>query len=489
MATVELTNQQLLIGGSWTDAGSGETFDVHFPYTGERIGTAAAATVDDARKAVDAAAAAFGDWSRTSPAVRRKILNRAADLLLERGPEIAGTMTEETGAVFGWGMFNADLASNILREAAAQVYNMIGEVIPSDVPGKLAMGVRAPAGVVVAIAPWNAPAILATRSIASPLAFANTVVMKASELCPRTHAAVVRVVVDAGVPEGVLNLITNAPKHAAEVVEALIAHPKTRRINFTGSSQVGAIIAEKAGKHLKRVLLELGGKAPMIVLSDADLDQASAAATFGAFFHQGQICMSTERLVVDRSVADAFTEKLAARVRTLPLGDPRDQSTAIGPMINESALRRVTELVEDALAKGATAVTGGKADGTVFPPTILRGVTPNMRVYYEESFGPLASVIEVDGPDQAVDVANDSDYGLSAAIWSENVPEALELAQRIESGICHINDATVHDEPQMPFGGVKASGFGRFGGRAALEEFTELRWISVQGSPRQYPIE
>jgi benzaldehyde dehydrogenase (NAD) len=324
--------------------------------------------------------------------------------------------------------------------------------------------------------------------VATPLAYANTVVLKASELCPRTHAAVVRALEDAGLPPGVINLITNAPENAADVVDELIAHPATRRINFTGSTKVGRIIAEKAGRHLKRVLLELGGKAPMIVLRDADLDRAAAAASFGAFFHQGQICMSTERIVADRAVADSLASKLAERAGALPVGDPRDPGTAIGPMVNAAAVERVAGLVSDAVEKGAQALSGGEPDGPFFPPTVVSGVTPEMRLYGEESFGPVVAVVAVDGPDEAVRVANDTDYGLSSAVFSENVPAALELAQRIESGICHVNDTTVHDEPQMPFGGVKASGFGRFGGRAALEEFTELRWITVQETPRQYPI-
>jgi acyl-CoA reductase-like NAD-dependent aldehyde dehydrogenase len=488
MASTEITRQQLLIGGNWTDASSGTEYEQSFPYTGEAVGSAAAAGREDARAAVEAAHAAFGEWSRSAPAMRRTILLKAADLLMERQQEIAGIVTEETGGVFGWGMFNVQLAAGMMREAAAQAYGLVGEVIPSDVPGKLAMGVRQPAGVVVAIAPWNAPVILATRAVATPLAYANTVVLKASELSPRTHAAVVRALVDAGLPAGVINLVTNDPADAADVVDELIAHPATRRINFTGSTKVGRIIAEKAGRHLKRVLLELGGKAPMVVLRDADLDRAAAAASFGAFFHQGQICMSTERIVVDRSVADPLASKLAERARALPVGDPRDPGTAIGPLVNSAAVERVSGLVRDAVSKGARALSGGEPDGPCFPPTVLSGVTPEMRLYAEESFGPLVAVVPVDGPDEAVRVANDTEYGLSAAVFSENVPAALELAQRIESGICHVNDTTVQDEPQMPFGGVKSSGFGRFGGRAALEEFTELRWISVQELPRQYPI-
>jgi acyl-CoA reductase-like NAD-dependent aldehyde dehydrogenase len=488
MAIGEVTRARLLIGGEWTDARSGREYEQLFPYTGDQVGSAPAGGREDARAAVDAAQEAFAEWSRSAPGARRAILSKAADLMMERQTEIAQIVTEETGGVFGWGMFNVELAAGMLREAAAQAYGLVGEVIPSDVPGKLAMGVRQPAGVVVGIAPWNAPVILATRAVATPLAYANTVVLKASEICPRTHAEVARALVDAGLPSGAINLITNAPADAGDVVDELIAHPATRRINFTGSTKVGRIVAEKAGRHLKRVLLELGGKAPMIVLRDADLDRAAAAASFGAFFHQGQICMSTERIVVDRAVSEQLADKLAQRASALPVGDPREQTTAIGPLINADAVARVSSLVEDAVSKGATALSGGEADGPCFPPTVLAGVTSEMRVYAEESFGPLLAVVAVDGPDEAVQVANDTEYGLAAAVFSENVSAALELAQRIESGICHINDTTVHDEPQMPFGGVKASGFGRFGGRAALEEFTELRWITVQELPRQYPI-
>src|SRR5919201_1592747 len=418
MATVEIAQeQQLLIGGRWTGASAGGTYEKPNPYTGESASSAAAAKREDARAAVEAAHEAFQEWGRSAPALRRKILLKAADLLEERAPEIAAIVTEETGGTFGWGMFNCQLAAGMLREAGAQAYGLVGEVIPSDIPGKLAMGVRAPAGVVVAIAPWNAPVILSTRSVATPLAYANTVVLKASEECPRTHAAVVSALVDAGLPDGVINLITNDPGDAADVVDELIAHPLTRRINFTGSTKVGRIIAEKAGRHLKRVLLELGGKAPLVVLPDADLDQAVAADSFGAFFHQGQICMSTERAIVDRSVVDAFSDKLAERARGLKVGDPRQPDTVIGPLINRAALERVTELVRDARSKGAEILGGGEAEGPCFPPTVVRGVTPEMRLYGEESFGPILAVMAVDGADEAVRIANDTDYGLAAPVF------------------------------------------------------------------------
>src|SRR5271170_4499213 len=324
LQTQSLRDQKLFINGQWTDASAARTYEKRNPFNGEIVFRVAAANKDDARRAIESAADAFPAWSSTPPGVRRSLFLKAADILDRRQPEIARITAEETGETFGWGMFNCIFASAMLREAAAQTYGLIGEIIPSDVPDTVAMATRQPVGVVVGIAPWNAPLILGVRAVALPLAYGNTVVLKASEESPGTHLAIAEILQHAGFPKGVINVITNAPKDAADVVDELIAHPKTRRINFTGSSRVGAIIAEKAGKHLKRVLLELGGKAPLIVLKDADLDRAAAAASFGAFFHQGQICMSTERIVVDRSVADPFAELLAARASALTVGDPSD---------------------------------------------------------------------------------------------------------------------------------------------------------------------
>jgi acyl-CoA reductase-like NAD-dependent aldehyde dehydrogenase len=488
MTTVDLEQQRLLIGGEWTEATGGGTFERTDPFTGDAVTVAAAAGRDDARRAVEAAAQAFPAWAATGAGERRALLNASADKLMEAAPDVAGVMTEEVGGTFGWGMFNCDLAAKMLREAAAQAYSVVGEVIPSDVPGSLAMGVRQPAGVVVGMAPWNAPVILAARAVATPLAYGNTVVLKASEQCPRTHAAVVRALVDAGLPAGVINLISHAADDAPDVVDELIAHPAVRRVNFTGSTRVGKIIALKCAEHLKPCLLELGGKAPQVVLADADLEAAADAASFGAFMNAGQICMSTERIVVDRSVADGLGSKLAERAGKLTTGDPRDQGTMIGPVINDASRERVLELIEDARAKGAEVLAGGDADGNVIAPTVLTGVTPEMRIYGEESFGPVVTIVPVDGPDEAVRVANDTEYGLAAAVFGADVDAAMEVARRIESGICHVNSSTVHDEPQMPFGGVKSSGWGRFGGSAALAEFTELRWMTVQQGARHYPI-
>jgi acyl-CoA reductase-like NAD-dependent aldehyde dehydrogenase len=488
MSTVQVEQQRLFIGGEWTEASGAATFERADPYTGEPVTRAAAATREDARRAIEAAHAAFAGWAGTAPAERRALLGSAADILAERAPQVAATMTEEVGATFGWGMFNCDLAARMLREAAAQTYAPGGEVIPSDVPGALSFAVRQPAGVVVGMAPWNAPVILSTRAVAMPLAFGNTVVLKGSEHCPRTHAAVVTALHDAGLPAGAINLVLHSADDAPEVVDELIAHPAVRRVSFTGSTRVGRIVAVKCAEHLKRCLLELGGKAPMVVLAGADLDAAADAASFGAFMNSGQICMSTERIVVDRGAAQQLGERLGERAAKLVVGDPRDQGTMIGPVVTDVARERILALIEDALAKGARALAGGDSSANCIAPTVLADVTPEMRIYGEESFGPVVALVPVDGPDEAVRVANDTGYGLAAAVFGNDVPAALDVARRIESGICHVNSSTVHDEPQMPFGGVKDSGWGRFGGSAALEEFTELRWLSVQQTPRHYPI-
>jgi acyl-CoA reductase-like NAD-dependent aldehyde dehydrogenase len=475
-----------IIDGAAEAATLGATFERRDPVTGAVATRAAAASLADVAKVVAAASAAFPAWSETGPGLRRSLLLRAADLLESRAADFTRTMLEETGATAPWAGFNVHLGAGILREAAALTTQITGDVIPSDKPDVLSLALRQPVGVVLGMAPWNAPVILGVRAIAAALACGNTVILRSSELCPATHHLIGAVLNEAGFPKGVVNVLSNAPADAAAVVEALIAHPAVRRINFTGSTKVGRIIARLAAEHLKPVLLELGGKAPFLVLDDADLDQAAAAAAFGAFLNQGQICMSTERFIVDEAVADAFVAKLAARAAALPAGDPRGH-VVLGSMIDVSAAEKMDALIADAVAKGAVVAAGGTREGSIVTATILDHVTPAMRIYREESFGPVKPVIRVRGIDAAVRVANDTEYGLSAAVFGQDVRRALAVARRIESGICHINGPTVADEPQMPFGGVKASGYGRFGGRAVIEAFTELRWITIEG-PQHYPF-
>ncbi|MBY3095594.1 aldehyde dehydrogenase [Rhizobium laguerreae] len=480
-------NISLLINGADRAASGGRTYDRIDPFTEKLASRAAAASLEDAAAAVDAASAAFGAWSKTGPGQRRAILMKAADIMDSKVGEFTQLMIEETGATAPWAGFNVMFAANILREAGAMTTQISGEIIPSDKPGTLAMGVRQAAGVCLAIAPWNAPVILATRAIAIPIACGNTVVLKASEQCPGTHRLIATALTEAGLPAGVVNVITNAPEDAPEIVAALIAHPAVKRVNFTGSTKVGKIIAETCGRHLKPALLELGGKAPLVILDDADIDGAVNAAIFGAFMNQGQICMSTERIIVDETIADQFVAKLAARATQLPAGDPRGH-VVLGSLISLDAAKKMDELIADATAKGAKLVAGGKRSGTVVEATLLDHVTPEMRVYSEESFGPVKPIIRVSGEEEAIRIANDSEYGLSSAVFSRNVQRAMAVAARIESGICHINGPTVHDEAQMPFGGVKGSGYGRFGGKAAIAEFTDLRWITVEDSAQHYPF-
>jgi benzaldehyde dehydrogenase (NAD) len=412
----------------------------------------------------------------------------AAQELEARSGDFIAAMAAETGATAMWAGFNVHFAAGLLVEAAGLTTQVAGQVIPSDVPGSLAMGVRQPAGVVLGMAPWNAPVILAVRALATPLACGNTVVLKASELCPATHALVVEALHAAGLPPGVVNLVTHAPADAADVVEAMIAHPAVRRVNFTGSTHVGRLVAMACARHLKPSVLELGGKAPALVLDDADLDAAVAAIAFGAFANSGQICMSTERIIVDTAVADDFVARLSAKARSLPVGDPRQGPVVLGSVVDHRTVERCNGLIDDALALGARLVCGGRASSTLMPATLLDHVTPAMRIYHEETFGPVKAIVRVAGEDAAVACANDGPFGLSAAVFTRDAARGWRVAARIDSGICHVNGPTVHDEAQMPFGGVKESGWGRFGGQAGIDAFTELRWLTVQTAARSHPF-
>jgi benzaldehyde dehydrogenase (NAD) len=479
----------MLINGLKVSAENGATFERRNPLDGTVATRAPAASIDDAVMAVEAAAEAFKTWSETGPSERRTLLLKAAEKLEAKTPEFIQAVSAETGAPAMWAGFNVFLAAGMLREAASLTTQISGEIIPSDVPGSLAMGIRQPAGVVLGIAPWNAPIILGVRAIATPLACGNTVILKGSENCPRTHQLIIEALQEAGFPAGVVNYITNAPADAGAVVEAMVAHPAVRRVNFTGSTKVGRILAQTCAKYLKPVVLELGGKAPMLILDDADIDEAVKAAAFGAFANSGQICMSTERIIVDQKIADEFAKKFAEKAKSLPVGDPRKpEPVVLGSVIGMHTVNHCNSLIDDALSKGAKMICGGKVETTLMPATVLDHVTPAMRIYHEETFGPVKCIVRVKSTEEGVACANDNEYGLSASVFGKDLARAFNVAKKIDSGICHINGPTVHDEAQMPFGGVKASGIGRFGGKAGVAEFTELRWITMQTSPRQYPF-
>lgn len=456
------------------------------PATGAVVSRAPACRRREAVAATNRAARAFPAWSRSLPQERRGILNRAVALIDDHADEIRATMQAEIGATEMWLRFNLEVGRQHLEAAAATVTRIEGSVLRD--PSGLSFAFREPVGVCLAMAPWNAPFVLGLRAVATALACGNTVVMKASEICPATHLLIGRLLSEAGLPDGVLNIVTHAHEHAAEVVEALIAHPAVRRVNFTGSTRVGRIVAETAARHLKRCLLELGGKAPLIVLDDADLDAAADAAAYGSFFNQGQICMATDRIVVMESVADDFAERLVRRAVLLTAGDAAQGGCALGPLISPGVAGRLSELVRDAVAKGAVLRAGGEPRGNFMDATVLDGVAPGMTLYAEECFGPVASICRARTEDEAIGMANDTSYGLSAAVFSRDAARAIRIARQVETGMCHVNGPTLNDRPDMPIGGVKDSGYGRFGGAAALDEFTEVRWVTLADGPRSYPF-
>jgi acyl-CoA reductase-like NAD-dependent aldehyde dehydrogenase len=488
-ATETILESKQYIGGEWLPADSVATFDDTDPFTGEVVAHVPAGSRADARRAIEAAAAAFPEWSKAPPAARQGIFLRAAEILEGRMDEVVSLLARETGCSFGFGMFQMGFVPGLFRQAAGTAYAPVGEIHPSDLPGAFAMGIRTPVGVVAAISPWNAALILSARAIAAPLALGNTVVLKPSEESPVVGGLIWgEIFAEAGLPGGVLNIVTHGRGEAGPIGEEFTENPLVRRINFTGSTATGRKLAEAAGRNLKRIVLELGGLNPLIVLGDANLDYAVDAAAFGAFLHQGQICMSARKIIVERSIADTFTERLAQKTAGLKSGDPKEHDTIIGPLITEQALEVVNARVDDAVSKGARVLAGGNAVGPCFEATLITDVPPDTELARLETFGPVASIEIVDTPEAAVARANATTYGLAAGILTSDPDRGLALAQLIEAGIVHVNDQPVHDEPQMPFGGVKDSGWGRFGATAAIDEFTEHRWVTVQSGTRPFPF-
>lgn len=428
--------------------------------------------------AASRAAAAFPDWSARPASDRAACLLRIADQIEAHAEAFSTAMIEEIGAPVDWAKNNIAFAAKILRQTATYADDLDYEEILEDTPTLLSKAVRVPCGVCLGIAPWNAPLVLGIRSIAAPLLCGNTVLLKGSEFAPRVFRLIADVIAAADLPEGVVSVILTRAEDSEEIVEALISSPVVQRVNFTGSTRVGRRVAELCAKYMKRPLLELGGQSTMVVLEDAHIAAAADAALRGAFRNQGQICMSTERLIVSDNVADALIERIEAGRRALVHGDPRDPETQVGPVISEAAAQRLAGLIGDAVSKGARLVGGGEVRDAFVEPTLLDDVEPDMRIYHEEVFGPVLSVTRVGSDLEAITVANDSEYGLACSIFSGDIDRAEGMAAKIQSGICHINRGTVNDSPHAPFGGVKSSGYGRFGGRWAIYEFTELRWMT-----------
>ncbi|MBV2353854.1 aldehyde dehydrogenase family protein [Streptomyces sp. J2-1] len=485
-----LGTRGLLIGGTEVPAASGRTTDDINPVTGEVYLTVPAAGAEDVERAVAAAHAAFPGWAATAPSTRRALLEKAADLLEERADEFTGIMLQETAGTRTWAAFNIRMSAELLRQAATMATRPSGALLATDVPGEWSMAVRSPAGVVAAFVPWNGPLILCARAVAVALATGNPVVIRPSEDAPVTSGFFLADVLSAaGVPDGVVNVVTNDRADAPGVVEALIADDRVTRVNFTGSTPVGRIVGRLAGEHLKPVILELGGKNPILVLDDADPEYAASGVTLAKFMNSGQICMCVDRVIVQNGVADAFVRAFVAKVAALGQGDPDRPDTLVGPLVNTRAAERVAGLVADAVEKGAEVLFGGgPADGAFYPATVLDKVTPDMRIYHEEVFGPVATIFRVDTVDEAVDLANDTEYGLSSAVFTENATRGLDVARRLRHGATHVNDQSVADEPQAPVGGVKNSGYGHFGSEWGAEFFTETRWVTVADRHSEYPV-
>ncbi|BFM51290.1 aldehyde dehydrogenase [Marinomonas sp. THO17] len=480
----------LFVDGQYQPAMSGSYFDRLDPSNDLLASHVAGGRREDAEHMIAVATASFPVWSALQVEERAAILRRAKSLMPKYRDRFADCMLREIGATHEWVDFNIEVAIEAIDAAVdLAVFHQSNQSTTEKVSVHSQQSafhqtqdsyiVRKPAGVCLAIAPWNAPIALGMRAVVFPLAFGNTVILKTSELSPGAHVLLAELLHEAGIPNGVIGAITNAPEHSEEVITSLISNPSIRRVNFTGSTRVGKIIAGIAAKYLKRCLLELGGKSPLIVLKDANLALAAKEAAYGAFLNQGQICMATDRIIVEQSIADEFISLLTDIAAQLVAGDPRRKGVRLGPVASPYVVSRLSALIDDAIDKGASLLTGASRRGQFIDATLLDHITPMMRIYSEESFGPIAGIYRVDSPEEAITVANDCEYGLTAAIFTNDLALAERLVDQLESGICHINGATVKDDPYMPFGGLKSSGYGRFGGDACVDEFTEVRWITV----------
>ncbi len=475
------------IGGKWSAPG-GRTFPDYNPYNGEVVAEVAAGGRVEAEAAVAAAHAAFPGWAATPPSERQRLFLKTADIVERRRQDIVNVMAVEAGTASAFAGYQVKLVADQLRHASGWGFKPIGDVIPSDVPGRLALAVRKPLGVVAGFSPWNGAFTLGWRTVLLPMVFGNTVVLKPSEEAPLSAGLLVAEIMDeAGFPPGTINVVTHAPGEAAAVADAFFESPAVRSINFTGSSAVGRILAARAGQSLKRIVLELGGYNPMLILRDADIAGAVDTTAFSAFFHQGQICMNARKVLIERPIHDEFVERLAAKVRGFKSGDPSAPGTVIGPLINDRALHSVKERVQDAISCGATLVTGGQAEGRVYAPTILTHVPDAAPITREETFGPVLIIEAVDSPEEALEKASDTRYGLCASILTSDQDRGLDLAQRFDCGMVHINGPTMASEPSMPNGGVKESGWGR-SGPYAVEDFTEIRLTTLTRGRGRYPI-
>ena len=476
----------IYVGGRWWPID--QSFDDINPADDKVWAKVPDAGVADVRRAIDSANHAFKTWSELPYNERAHFMIKVAEIFEARKMDVVKALQGEAGGWFGKGMFEASYVPEVFYAAAATNYAAIGEILPSE-HHKFSMAVRRPMGVISVISPWNFPTLLTARGIAFALSAGNTVVLKPSEETPYAGGLMfAEIFEEAGLPGGVLNVVTCSREHVAEVGSEMVEHPLIKGISFTGSTAVGRQIAARAGAHLKKCCVELGGKNALIICDDADMDRATGAANFGSFMHQGQICMSVEKILVQESILPDFLDRFKERAGKLKVGDPnKDKAHVIGPLINDKLAKRVKSQIEDAVEKGGKIVLGGGVNGRFVEPTIITDVTPEMTLYRDETFGPVVSVIPFANDDEAIAIANDTEYGLSSGVITKDEYRGLEIARKLETGMCHINCSSVNDEPHVPFGGSKSSGIGRHGGRWATETFTETRWITLERGGRGFP--
>ncbi|MFG2354725.1 aldehyde dehydrogenase family protein [Streptomyces sp. NPDC048521] len=477
---------QQYIDGEWRPGtGSWDVIDFN-PYDDEKLASITVATVDEVDQAYQAAARAQKQWAQTSPYTRRAVFERALRLIEDREQEIADLIIAELGGTRVKAGFELHLAKEFLRESIHLALRPEGKILPSPADGKENRVYRVPVGVVGVISPFNFPFLLSLKSVAPALALGNGVVLKPHQNTPIAGGTLIaKILEDAGLPGGLLNVVVT---DIAEIGDAFLEHPIPKVISFTGSDKVGRHVATVCAKHFKRSVLELGGNSALVVLDDADLDYAVDAAVFSRFVHQGQVCMAANRVLVDRAVADEFTEKFVAKVRTLKVGDPRDPQTVIGPVINSAQANALSGTVEQAIAEGATALVRGTTTNNLVEPSVLTDVPADSALLRQEVFGPVVFLIPFDGEEEAVRIVNDTPYGLSGAVHTGDIERGVAFAKRIDTGMFHVNDGTVHDEPLVPFGGEKHSGIGRLNGETTLEAFTTIKWISVQHGRSGFPF-
>jgi acyl-CoA reductase-like NAD-dependent aldehyde dehydrogenase len=486
--TADAPVYQYYAGGEWRNAADGGLFESYEPYTGRVFARVAAGGPREMSDAITAAHEAFPAWAAMPPAKKAALLLNAAEIIKRRTDEIADMLARETGSTLLFSQFQQELVADTLKQAAGWVYLPKGEVLQSNVPGTHSVGVRRPLGVVVSFTPWNGANILSWRAVLSPIAAGNTVVVKPSEFAPvNAGLLIAEVAEEAGFPAGVINVVPHAPGAARAIADEVFARREVRVINLIGGVKTAQLLAERAGRTLKRTVLELGGYNPMLILDDVDMDYAVRTATFGSFFHQGQICLNTRKIIIARSRYDEFLEKFVAHTKTLPSGDPLDPKTIIGPLVTPAAVQLVHERVQDAVTKGATVQTGATYEGQIYQPTILTDVSYDAVASNEETFGPLVIVEPVDSDEHAAQVANRVNYGLTSSILTSDTFRGFELAQRIEHGIVNVNSPTVNDEIHAPMGGVKDSGWGRTG-PDSIADFSDVIWINARSGQREYPF-